>query len=242
MTRKGVETWSKITVPWKNDLVNENGFQRNIPQICGIFVSCCFHKCSDSCVSLSFFFFFRKKDGLCRETVVLRPRIMVFKAGQPVPPRSPRFYLGMPMVNHNFSHILWDPNASKLVNSEAYVIFIFSFFICFFPLWPKPCDHVAYIGNDIPPSYISILGLWLYITNKPLQGCRKMNQPVIFVNITSGFCRFCSPHLQWFSWSQNCWFQASSAAAGSRFSQWKDVLKIDPRGLHAGIRIDLNNP
>jgi len=59
-------------VSWKNDLVNENGFQRNIPQICVIFVF------TNVRIRVFEFFFFSEKrmvfaEKLCFSTLAVDP-------------------------------------------------------------------------------------------------------------------------------------------------------------------------
>lgn len=99
--------------------------------------------------------------------------------------------------------------------------------------------------------YYEYIGIMI-ITNKPLEGSRKMKQPVIFVNITSGL-KADFAHLifhDFLGCSQRRWFQAAKVAQllAADFRRFKRRGKHRSTEqfffgvFHAGIRIDLNNP
>lgn len=141
---KGLKHETKSMVSWKNDLVNENGFQRNIPQICVIFVF------TNVRIRVFEFFSFPKKGWSLQRNCVFQPwqliPVVVDRWFSGLVNRSPprnrgppseskswrRFYLGMPMV-HNLRHSLgvqMPPNWLMSLISCSYFHFSLFFFLC----------------------------------------------------------------------------------------------------------------
>ena len=98
------------------------------------------------------------------------------------------------------------PNWLMSLMSFSYFNISLFFFLC----GQNPATmYSLYRKWNTTQLYYEYIGIMI-ITNKPLQGCRKMNQPVIFENITSGFLQILHTSSSMiFLGAANCWFQAT---------------------------------